>query len=110
MDAQNSPVALVTGATSGIGLAVARGLGRLNHRIHICARDAEGVADTVKGLRAEGFEADGTVCDVSNPEQVEALVSATATMALDRYGHLFPGHLDEVAKTRDAARSRVLAA
>lgn len=84
MDAQNSPVALVTGATSGIGLAVAQGLARLNHRIHICARDADGVADTVKGLRAEGFEADGTVCDVSDPEQVEALVTA----AVERWGRI----------------------
>lgn len=35
---------------------------------------------------------------------------ATATMTLDRYGHLFPDRLDEVAEAMDAARMRVLAA
>ncbi|WP_431871068.1 tyrosine-type recombinase/integrase [Nocardiopsis eucommiae] len=34
----------------------------------------------------------------------------TATMTLDRYGHLFPDRLDEVADAMDAARRRVLAA
>ncbi|MFJ9558027.1 tyrosine-type recombinase/integrase [Nocardiopsis sp. NPDC101807] len=34
----------------------------------------------------------------------------SATMTLDRYGHLFPDRLDEVADAMDAARQRVLAA
>ncbi|MFI6576792.1 tyrosine-type recombinase/integrase [Nocardiopsis sp. NPDC050513] len=42
---------------------------------------------------------------------VQAMLGhATATMTLDRYGHLFPDRLDEVAEAMDAARSRVLAA
>ena len=32
------------------------------------------------------------------------------TLTLDRYGHLFPDRLDEVAEAMDAARLRVLAA
>ena len=32
----------------------------------------------------------------------------TATMTLDRYGYLFPEHLDEVADAMDAARRQVL--
>jgi ketoreductase len=74
-------VALVTGATSGIGLAVARALGR-DHRVFICARDADNVARTVKELQADGVDADGTVCDVRDAAQVEAFVRA----AVDRYG------------------------
>lgn len=35
---------------------------------------------------------------------------ATATMTLDRYGHLFPDRLDEVAEAMDAARLQVIAA
>ena len=42
---------------------------------------------------------------------VQAMLGhATATMTLDRYGHLFPDRLDEVAEAMDAARTRVLAA
>ncbi|GAA1463939.1 hypothetical protein NE857_01385 [Nocardiopsis exhalans] len=42
---------------------------------------------------------------------VQAMLGyATATMTLDRYGRPFPDLLDEVVKTRDAARPRVLAA
>ncbi|MEU6622790.1 3-oxoacyl-ACP reductase FabG [Streptomyces litmocidini] len=75
-------VAVVTGATSGIGLAVARSLGRDGLRIHLCARDADAVAQTVKLLREEGVDADGQACDVRSTEQVNAFVRA----AVDRYG------------------------
>ncbi|RCV49838.1 tyrosine-type recombinase/integrase [Marinitenerispora sediminis] len=34
---------------------------------------------------------------------------ATATMTLDRYGHLFPDRLDEVAEAMDAARGKATA-
>ncbi|WP_093798928.1 SDR family NAD(P)-dependent oxidoreductase [Streptomyces sp. Wb2n-11] len=75
-------VAVVTGATSGIGLAVARSLGRDGLRIFLCARDADAVAQTVKLLREEGVDADGQACDVRSTEQVNAFVRA----AVDRYG------------------------
>ncbi|OLR89591.1 SDR family NAD(P)-dependent oxidoreductase [Actinokineospora bangkokensis] len=70
------PAALVTGGTSGIGLAVARALGAAGHPVFLCARDAERVALTVKTLREEGTTAAGTSADVSDPEQVRALVAA----------------------------------
>ncbi|MER7853455.1 3-oxoacyl-ACP reductase FabG [Streptomyces bacillaris] len=76
------PLALVSGATSGIGLAVARLLGTQGHRVFIGARDAENVAATVKSLREEGLEADGSVLDVRSPESVEAFVAA----AVERFG------------------------
>ncbi|MEV8059456.1 SDR family NAD(P)-dependent oxidoreductase [Streptomyces antimycoticus] len=75
-------VAVITGATSGIGLAVARSLGRDGLRIFLCARDADAVAATVKLLHQEGVDADGQTCDVRSTEQVDALVRA----AVDRYG------------------------
>jgi ketoreductase len=74
--------ALVTGATSGIGLAIARTLAGSGHRVFLCARTAEGVAATVKQLRAEGLDADGTTCDVRSPRDVRDVVQA----AVDRYG------------------------
>ncbi|MBA9050657.1 MULTISPECIES: SDR family NAD(P)-dependent oxidoreductase [Streptomyces] len=70
------PVALVTGATSGIGLETARQLGRAGHRVFLCARTAKDVQDTVEALRAEGLDAAGQAADVRARESVTALVAA----------------------------------
>ncbi|WP_034089984.1 SDR family NAD(P)-dependent oxidoreductase [Streptacidiphilus albus] len=77
-------VALVTGGTSGIGLAVARGLGGAGLAVFICARSAENVELTVKELRAEGLEVSGAAADVRSPESVKALVAA----AVETYGRV----------------------
>jgi ketoreductase len=75
-------VALVTGATSGIGLAVTRALADTGVRTFICARTAGELVTTIKELRNEGLEVDGATCDVTSPAAVAALVHA----AVDRYG------------------------
>ncbi|ANP56022.1 ketoreductase [Streptomyces griseochromogenes] len=77
-------VALITGATSGIGLAAARELGRAGLKVFICARGAEAVELTVKELRAEGFDADGRTADVRDPESVRALVGTV----VERHGRV----------------------
>jgi ketoreductase len=74
-------VALVTGATSGIGLAVARLLATHGHRVFIGARTAEHVAVTVKQLREDGLDADGATVDVCSDESVDGFVRA----AVERY-------------------------
>ncbi|MGW9302729.1 MULTISPECIES: 3-oxoacyl-ACP reductase FabG [Streptomyces] len=82
MPEQIKKVALVTGATSGIGLAVARLLGEQGHRVFIGARNAENVGSTVKQLTEEGIDADGAAVDVSDGPAVTAFVQA----AVDRFG------------------------
>ncbi|KOG67595.1 3-oxoacyl-ACP reductase FabG [Streptomyces sp. NRRL WC-3725] len=82
MTEQNHRVAVITGATSGIGLAVARLLGAQQHRVFIGARSADNVAETVKQLQAEGIEADGTTLDVRSTDSARAFVQA----AVDRFG------------------------
>lgn len=82
MSDQDRRVALVTGATSGIGLAITKSLAAQGNKVFICARNADNVALTVKQLREDGREVHGTACDVTSAEDVRAFVTA----AVDRYG------------------------
>ncbi|MEV5437249.1 3-oxoacyl-ACP reductase [Streptomyces sp. NPDC052682] len=82
MSEQERRVAVVTGATSGIGLAVTRLLAQQGHRVFICARSEESVRSTVKELREEGLEVDGAACDVRSADDIKAFVQA----AVDRFG------------------------
>jgi len=81
---QQSRTAVVTGATSGIGLATARLLAAQGHRVYIGARDAENVAATVKEFQDEGLEVDGSTLDVRSEDSVTAFVKA----AVDRFGSI----------------------
>jgi ketoreductase len=82
MTAQDGKTAIVTGATSGIGFAVAELLGRQGARVYICARSADNVALTVKRLREMDCEADGMACDVTSAADIRRFV----TSAVDRFG------------------------
>jgi ketoreductase len=79
MSAQDGRVALITGATSGIGLAVANQLASQGHRVFIGARTAESVAQTVKALRERDLHADGTELDVRSGDSVHEFVGAAVT-------------------------------
>ncbi|MFC8433066.1 3-oxoacyl-ACP reductase FabG [Streptomyces sp. NPDC057253] len=82
MTQHNGRVALISGATSGIGLAVARLLGTAGHKVFIGARTAEKVTETVKQLQSEGIDADGATLDVRSTESAQAFVQG----AVDRFG------------------------
>ncbi|MEU6311913.1 SDR family NAD(P)-dependent oxidoreductase [Streptomyces sp. NPDC047014] len=81
--APERPVALVTGATSGIGLAIARDLGARGHRVFLCARTAAKVKQTVADLQAEGITAEGTAADVRDRTAVRELVAAAVAAYAD---------------------------
>jgi ketoreductase len=74
--------AIVTGATSGMGLEIAKQLAQQKMQVFLCARGQDRLETTVEELRELGLEADGQCCDVTSGEQVRAFVAA----AVDRYG------------------------
>src|SRR5438093_286634 len=69
-------VSVVTGAATGIGRAVAQRLGA-EGAIALCADvDADGAEATVEAIAAAGGRAEAHRCDVSDAEQVEAVMAA----------------------------------
>lgn len=67
-------VALVTGAASGMGLAVATAFAASGAKVALSDVSAAALDTEVSKLRAQGHEVIGVVCDVSQDDQVKALV------------------------------------
>ncbi|MBF8747073.1 glucose 1-dehydrogenase [Pseudomonas putida] len=76
--------ALITGATRGIGLAIAREYGHAGARIAISSESADGCKEAVAQLALEGIESIALVADLRDPEAVQGL----ASRCLDHFGHL----------------------
>lgn len=68
-------LAVVTGATEGIGRAIAFQLGGAGAKLAICARTEPKVRATVQALRDAAFDAVGMPCDVSDPAAVAAFAA-----------------------------------
>jgi short-subunit dehydrogenase len=67
-------VAVVTGASSGIGLAIAQALARAGVAVMLGARRAERLDEAVETIRAAGGRADRVVMDVTDETGVQRLV------------------------------------
>jgi 3-oxoacyl-[acyl-carrier protein] reductase len=67
-------VALVTGASQGLGRAVALALGQSGAHVVCLARSIEKLADTVQAIAAAGGSAEALPCDVTNRSAAAAVV------------------------------------
>ncbi|RMH67169.1 MAG: SDR family oxidoreductase [Bacteroidetes bacterium] len=77
-------VAIVTGASRGIGNGIAHGLAAEGCHLAICARGAEALEDAAEALRAHGVEVLALPLDLTEPDAAQTLVEATMT----RFGRL----------------------
>ncbi|HVR04743.1 MAG TPA: SDR family oxidoreductase [Solirubrobacteraceae bacterium] len=76
--------AIVTGASSGIGLAVARVLGEEDYGVTMAARRPEKLDAAVAELQDEGFDVHGVAANVSDEAEIQKVVAAHR----ERYGRL----------------------
>ena len=78
-------VALVGGASRGIGKAVAMGLAAEGSRVAICARNEQPLLDAADEIRrATGIDVLAVPCDMARAEDIERFVAAT----VDHFGRL----------------------
>lgn len=70
--------AIVTGATRGIGRAIAETLAAEGCHVAICARDGAAVAAAVAGLAAKGVRATGRALDVRDGAALAEWIAAVA--------------------------------
>ncbi len=82
MGTLDGKIAVITGSTRGIGLAIAEAYAREGAAVVISSRTQAAVDATVKRLQDAGCRAAGLAVDVAQPEQVLAL----ATLAVQTFG------------------------
>lgn len=77
-------VAIITGSTRGIGLAIAEAFGQAGAKIVISSRKKENCEEGLRHLNMQGIEAISQPCNMSKRDQVEQLVNR----AVSQYGRL----------------------
>jgi NAD(P)-dependent dehydrogenase (short-subunit alcohol dehydrogenase family) len=89
-------VALVTGASSGMGLATAHAFADAGASVVLADINEDALQSATDGLAAGGSQALGVVCDVTDEDQVAALVERTVAaygrldMAFNNAGIMIP--------------------
>lgn len=77
-------IALVTGGTRGIGLAISLRLAAASYHVIVSSRSEEAVEQAVAACRADGGQATGITCDVGNRDSLNQLMDAVTS----QYGRL----------------------
>ena len=76
-DMLSGKTAIVTGASRGIGAAIAHRLCEVGANVVICSRSTESVSQTATALENKGFTVQAIVADISKKEDVETLIDET---------------------------------
>ena len=70
-------VSVVTGGATGLGLQMATALAEAGSNIVVCSRKLESCEQAAREIEQLGVEALAVACDVTKPDQVEAMKDAT---------------------------------
>lgn len=70
-------VAIVTGASKGIGASIAKALASNGAKVIVSSRNQDAVDEVAKTITDEGFDAKGVACHVGKLDQLENLVKET---------------------------------
>ena len=90
MGSMDGLTAIVTGASRGVGRAIAKAYAAEGARVVVCARPESSaglpgtIEETVRDIEASGGEAFGVPCDVTDDAQVGEMVR----LSLERYGRI----------------------
>src|SRR3954454_14112580 len=76
--------AVVTGASRGIGLAIAEVLGQTGHALTIAARKPETLEETAEALRAKGYEVEAVAGNMADEDAIKNVVQRHR----ERFGRL----------------------
>ena len=77
-------VALVTGGAQGLGFGFARALADVGASIMIADVNGEGAEAAAEALTTAGFQAASVQADVTNPDEIDTMISAT----IERFGDM----------------------
>ncbi|MEU7137080.1 SDR family NAD(P)-dependent oxidoreductase [Streptomyces sp. NPDC046261] len=117
LDRLDGGVALVTGSSRGLGLLIARELGRQGCPVMLCARDGDELERAESMLREEGADVRSLVCDVNDARAAQRLVKATEAafgrldIVVNNAGVIQVGPLDAMTEAdfRDAMETMYFA-
>lgn len=82
--ALNNQVAVITGASKGIGLSIAEFFAAAGAKVVISSRNQEALDEVALRLNDKGYDVLGVACNVSHPDELEQLVNKT----LEVYGQI----------------------
>ena len=97
-------VAAVSGASQGIGYAIALGLAAEGADISISARGNERLDRAVKDIQAKGVRALGVQCDLATPEGCQRFIDETVArfggldILVNNVGGMIPGTLETLSE------------